>query len=101
MSATGPPSSSARKEPSLSEWRRLTVVLCPDGVDPEELNRYKRTKKGIKGFLHATGKDGKEFVKEDAIYEEWYLWLDSAISLSLPPSSSQLIATMLTASSAN
>lgn len=75
--------------------------LCPDGVDPEELNRYKRTKKGIKGFLHATGKDGKEFVKEDAIYEEWYLWLDSAISLSLPPSSSQLIATTLTASSAN
>lgn len=33
--------------------------VCHDGVDPEELQQYKRTKKGIKGFLHATGKEGK------------------------------------------
>ena len=33
--------------------------ICPDGVDPEELQQFKKTKKGIKGFLHATGKEGK------------------------------------------
>lgn len=42
--------------------------VCPEGVDPDQLQNYKKTKKGIKGFLHATGKEGKEFVKEDAIY---------------------------------
>jgi hypothetical protein len=43
--------------------------LCPEGIDPDQLQNYKKAKKGIKGFLHATGKEGKEFVKEDAIYE--------------------------------
>lgn len=32
--------------------------ICPNGINPEELQAYKKTKKGIKGFLHATQKEG-------------------------------------------
>ena len=33
--------------------------ICPEGIDPEELNEYKKKKKGIKGFLTATGREGQ------------------------------------------
>lgn len=32
---------------------------CPDGIDPEDLNNYKKKRRGIKGYLHATGLEGK------------------------------------------
>ena len=75
--------------------------VCPEGVDPEELFKFKKIKKGIKGFLHATGKEGKEFVKEDAIYEEWYFCSDSAISSFQLPSNSPSTETTQTNSSVN
>lgn len=45
--------------------------ICPSGINPDELNQYKKQKKGIKGFLHATSKEGTEYINEDAIYNEW------------------------------
>jgi glutamate dehydrogenase/leucine dehydrogenase len=32
--------------------------ICPNGINPEELQTYKKAKKGIKGFLHAFSKEG-------------------------------------------
>lgn len=29
---------------------------CPDGIDPDDLNDYKKKRRGIKGYLHAKGK---------------------------------------------
>ena len=42
--------------------------ICPDGIDPDELNEYKKKRRGIKGFLNASGKDGVEYIKDDAIF---------------------------------
>ena len=44
---------------------------CPSGINPDELNNYKKIKKGIKGFLHAANKEGTEYINEEAIYQEW------------------------------
>jgi len=45
--------------------------ICEDGIDPDALWKYKRQRKATKGFLHAAQKQGKEFVNEDAIYNQW------------------------------
>jgi len=36
--------------------------VCPSGINPDELNKYKKQKKGIKGFLSATSGEGKEYI---------------------------------------
>jgi glutamate dehydrogenase (NAD(P)+) len=41
---------------------------CPEGIDPDQLLRYKKMKRGIKGFLNASSKEGEEFLNEEAIY---------------------------------
>ena len=45
--------------------------ICEEGINPDDLWRYKREKKGTKGYLHAASKTGTEFINEDAIYQEW------------------------------
>ena len=44
-------------------------IYCPDGIDPDELNDYKKVKRGIKGFLHANNKEGTEYIKDEAIFQ--------------------------------
>ena len=45
--------------------------VCEEGIDPDALWKYKKQRKATKGFLHAAQKQGKEFVNEDAIYNQW------------------------------
>ena len=45
--------------------------ICESGIDPMELWEYKKVKKGTKGFLSASNKQGTEFVNEEAIYSKW------------------------------
>lgn len=75
--------------------------ICQDGINPDDLWKYKREKKGTKGYLHHAGKTGNEYVNEDAIYQEWYLISYPAIFSSLLLSSNQSTSTMLTVSSAS
>lgn len=44
---------------------------CPEGVNPDDLIKYKKEKRGIKGFLSHHNKEGTEFVDDAAIYQEW------------------------------
>lgn len=74
---------------------------CEDGINPDSLWKYKREKKGTKGYLHAAGLNGKEFINEEAIYEPWYLFRYLAISSFPLPSNSPSTSTMLTGSSAS
>lgn len=32
--------------------------ICPEGINPDELLAFKNKRRGIKGFLNATGKEG-------------------------------------------
>jgi glutamate dehydrogenase (NAD(P)+) len=75
--------------------------LCEEGINPDDLWRYKREKKGTKGYLHAAGKTGSEYVNEDAIYQEWYFLSYAATSSSLLPSNNPLTSTTPTASAAS
>ena len=46
-------------------------LICEDGINPEQLLKYKREKKGTTGFLSAIGGKGEHFVDERAIYYPW------------------------------
>lgn len=43
--------------------------ICPEGIDPDELLAFKNKRRGIKGFLNAAGKEGTEYIKDDALFE--------------------------------
>lgn len=76
-------------------------IYCPQGLDPDALLTYKKKKRGIKGFLHSSSLEGKEYVKDDAIYHEWYKLFNSVTSSSLLPSNSPSTRTTPTGSSAS
>lgn len=59
--------------------------ICPEGINPDELLAFKNKRRGIKGFLNATGKEGTEYIKDDAIFQEWYCFINLVIfSFPLP-----------------
>lgn len=52
--------------------------ICPGGVDPDELLAFKNKRRGIKGFLNATGKEGTEYVQDDAIFHQCDFFIPAA-----------------------
>lgn len=56
----------------VAEWDGS--IFEPNGIDPDELNNYKTTKKGIKGFPKAS----QFFEDESAIYQECDIFIPAA-----------------------
>lgn len=46
-------------------------LYVPEGIDPEQLWKYKKERKGINGFLDAHGLKGTAYVDDAGMYQEW------------------------------
>ena len=45
--------------------------ICEEGINPDDLWKFKRLKRGTKGYLTAANLKGTQYVNEDAIYHQW------------------------------